>query len=231
MLVPTMKSLGRNILRTSLLTIVVAVISVPPYLYYSGLQGLPDDRTPLTDVPIPKTVTNAYWRYAGGSGVPKISSKNPYGLIFSILIKSAGPADVRLSGAEHTLLSEAARSMVSREKRYADWHLSNASALIWISRHWTVEETVSTVLLDSYYGHGFHGIDSAARGYFDTALSDISEDQIVYLLVTRAAPSRYDPWCNPDNHRKRFEYFSRRMSLSTEYDSINNQLAPTGSCD
>ena len=122
--------------------------------------------------------------------------------------------------ADYRLLGEAARLVMFRQKFSGDWHLSNASAVIWISRNWTADEAVSTVLLESYFGHGFHGVEAAAQGYFETELSKISEEQVLFLLVIREVTSRYEPWCNSEFHRRRFEIFAEKIGLLTEYDSI-----------
>ena len=187
--------------------------------------------TPLSELSIPKSVSQTYWRYLGGVGEPKIEPKNPYEFLsdFFILVTSD---DYEFGWtAEYDLLSLAARTVMFREKFSGDWHLSNASALIWISRNWTADEAIATVLQNDYFGHGFRGIDSAAAGYFGKPLERSSEAEIVYLLVITPAPTRRNPWCYPSTHREAFASNAARIGLDVDYDSIEVLPATSNACN
>ena len=226
-----MKITRRRIILTLLSLTAVGVLAVPQYLYLSGLRNVPDDRLPLHDPQLSASTKSTYWRFLGGDGPPEIIPRSPYGFTIDFFWPAPDLESHRMSSADYRLLGEAARSVMFRQKSSGGWHLANAAAVIWISRNWTADEALSTVLLDSYFGHGFFGIEAASRGYLDTALSEISETQVLYLLVIRAAPSRYDPWCYPETHRKRFEIFAARMNISTEYERIAVSPPPEQACE
>jgi Transglycosylase len=219
-----------GIVLTLLFLIAVGVLVVPQYLYLSGLKDVPEDLRPLHDPQLTTSTKQAYWRFLGGEDAPEIARKSPHGFIIDFFWPAPDLESRRIWSADYRLLGEAARLVMFRQKFSGDWHLSNAAAAIWISRNWTTDEVLSTVLLESYFGHGFYGIRAAAQGYLDTELSQISEEQVVYLLVIRAATSRYDPWCNSETHRRRFEIFAEKMGISTAHNSIALVPPPEGRC-
>lgn len=189
---------------------------------------MPEDRAPLTELVVPDHVAEIYWRYLGGTGASEVSPKNPYQLIFDVL--SLEPENKGWNG-EYSLLSSAGRSVMSRDEPHRDWQLSNGAAMIWISRKWTVDETISTVLQSGFFGNGFHGIDSAALGYLDKSLNALDASETLYLLTMSPAPTRYNPWCYPSTHRERFEYDAARIGLDVDYDSVEVLPAPKGACN
>lgn len=203
----------------------------PQYLYLRGLGDVPTNREPLTGLTIPESVSQAYWRYLGGEGKPEVVPKSPHRFLLDFFVMAASADSSHRSSAEYSLLSQAARSLMFREEFSGAWHLSNASALIWISRNWSVEESITTVLVDEYFGNGLQSIDAAALGYFGTSLERLDEAQIIYLLVMTPAPSRLSPWCYPEYHRKVFNSNSERIGLEIEYDSLEILPIPPGACD
>lgn len=225
-----MKFTRRRIIFTVLSLIAVCALAIPQYLYLSGLKNVPEDRQPLSNPQLSTDTKQAYWRYLGGNDAPKVSRKSPHGLMIDFFWPAPDLESRRMSSAAYKSLGEAARLVMFRHKFSGDWHLSNASAAIYISRNWSTDEILSTVLLESYFGHGFYGIEAAALGYFDTELPEITDAQVLYLLVIRAAPSGYDPWCNSERHRMRYEIFAEKMGVSTVYDSITLIPPPEGSC-
>ena len=208
----------------------LVLLSLPQYFYLKGLDDVPDDRSPHSELTIPPNVSQMYWRYLGGQGEPKIEPKNPYEFLFDFFVLvTTDDSDYRWT-AEYTLLSWAARSVMFRGKFSGDWHLSNASALIWISRNWAVDETIRTVLQDEYFGHGIRNIETAAYGNFGKSLVRLSDAEIIYLLVITPAPTRRNPWCYPATHRETFSAESARIGLDVDYDSIVALSAPSGVC-
>ena len=214
--------------------IVIAVLAaIPPCLYIVGLEGVPNDREPLAQMQIPESVSRSYWRFLQGEGNPRISQRNPYGFLFDVVAQARNIEADRHPSAEYALVSDAARMLMFREEfdgRPNDWHLSNLAAMIWVSRNWSAEDAINTVLPDTYFGNGFKGIDAAARGYLGVSLNRLNDAQTAYLLVIRMAPSLFDLWCNPENHRARFEAFAERTDYTVSYESIESLPAPLDAC-
>jgi penicillin-binding protein 1A len=63
---------------------------------------------------------------------------------------------------------------------------------------WSNEELLRMYLDAAYFGHGFYGVDAAARGYFDAAPGDLDWAQATVLVGLVQAPSAYDPLAHPE---------------------------------
>lgn len=60
----------------------------------------------------------------------------------------------------------------------------------------TKEEILERYLNEVYFGHGYYGIKTAAFGYFNKNLTDLSLKEIAMLVALPRAPSYYDPTRN-----------------------------------
>ena len=128
----------------------------------------------------------------------------------------------------------AARLLVSRnpnaESRSAfTRHIQEMAAAIWVSRHWTAEEAMGTVLAGSYFGHGFYGLSHAAQGYFGLPTQELSVAEAVVVAGLLRSPTRYDPWCRPERSRAFAESLVAKIEPGT---ILTSRLlpAPAGAC-
>ena len=60
----------------------------------------------------------------------------------------------------------------------------------------TKEEILERYLNHVYFGHGYYGIKTAAKGYFDKDLYELSLKEIAILVGLPRAPSFYEPTKN-----------------------------------
>ena len=60
----------------------------------------------------------------------------------------------------------------------------------------TKEEILERYLNNVYFGHGYYGIKTAAKGYFDKDLYELSLKEMAILVGLPRAPSFYDPTKN-----------------------------------
>lgn len=60
------------------------------------------------------------------------------------------------------------------------------------------EEILERYLNHTYFGHGFYGVKTAARGYFRKELNELSLKESAILMSLPRAPSFYDPTKNYD---------------------------------
>ena len=60
----------------------------------------------------------------------------------------------------------------------------------------TKEEILERYLNEIYLGHGYYGVKTAAKGYFDKGLDELSLKEIAILMGLPKAPSFYDPTRN-----------------------------------
>ena len=62
-----------------------------------------------------------------------------------------------------------------------------------------------------YFGNGYYGIQSAARGYFDRDVESLSLSQIAFLCAIPNNPTLYDPVTNKDNTVSRRDRILKNM--------------------
>jgi penicillin-binding protein 1A len=67
-----------------------------------------------------------------------------------------------------------------------------------LDRGWGDEQVLRMYLDAAYFGHGFYGVETAARGYFGRAAADLDWAQASVLAGLVQAPSAYDPLVHPE---------------------------------
>ncbi len=73
------------------------------------------------------------------------------------------------------------------------------------------DEILERYLNEVYFGHGYYGIKTAARGYFRKALDELTLKEIAMLVGLPRAPSYYDPTKRYDTNLKRANRVVSRM--------------------
>jgi penicillin-binding protein 1A len=72
-----------------------------------------------------------------------------------------------------------------------------------LERNYSKEEIIAMYLNTVDFGNMSHGINSAAKTYFDKEPKDLTVDQSALLIGMLKAPSRFNPKRNPENAQKR----------------------------
>lgn len=85
--------------------------------------------------------------------------------------------------------------ILSREKKLIR-KVKEALLSIRLETVLTKEEILERYLNHVYFGHGYYGIKTAARGYFNKDLYELSLKEIAILVGLPRAPSFYDPTKN-----------------------------------
>ncbi|WP_236831735.1 biosynthetic peptidoglycan transglycosylase [Blastococcus sp. KM273128] len=67
-----------------------------------------------------------------------------------------------------------------------------------LDRAWSDEQLLRMYLDAVYFGHGFHGVQAAAEGYFGLAPAELDWAQATVLVGLVQAPSAYDPLAHPE---------------------------------
>ena len=65
------------------------------------------------------------------------------------------------------------------------------------------DEILEMYLNKVYFGSGLHGVEAAARGYFDKSATDLAIDEASLVAGLIQAPSAYDPGQHPERALKR----------------------------
>ena len=85
--------------------------------------------------------------------------------------------------------------VLSREKKLLR-KVKEALLAIRLETLLTKEEILERYLNHVYFGHGYYGIKTASRGYFNKDLYELSLKEMAILVGLPRAPSFYDPTKN-----------------------------------
>ena len=111
--------------------------------------------------------------------------------IFRAIIKDV-KARKLVEGASTITQQLVKNTLLTREKKFSRKFKELLFALK-IESELTKEEILERYLNQIYYGHGYYGIKTAARGYFHKDLDDLSLKEIAILVGLPKAPSYYSP--------------------------------------
>lgn len=101
-------------------------------------------------------------------------------------------ADAIKEGAS-TLTQQLARDVYRLAGKDADRKLAEIAAAVRIEDRYTKDEILVHYLNRIYFGSGFYGIGSAARGYFGKTPQQLTVDEAALLCGLIPSPSRYSP--------------------------------------
>lgn len=65
-----------------------------------------------------------------------------------------------------------------------------------LTKKYTKNDIMEFYCNDVYFANGYYGISSAAKGYFDKDVNELSLSQVAYLCAIPNRPSYYDPYKN-----------------------------------
>lgn len=87
-----------------------------------------------------------------------------------------------------------------------------------IDRAWSDAEILRMYLDAAYFGHGFYGVEAAARGYFGLAPAELDWAQASMLVGLVQAPSAFDPLVHPERAKNRQAHVLDRLVDVGELD-------------
>ncbi len=110
-----------------------------------------------------------------------------------------------------TLTQQLARDVYRLEGKDIDRKLSEIAAAVRIEKRYSKDEILVHYLNRVYFGSGFYGLGSAARGYFGKKASELTLDESALLCGVIPSPSRYSPLVNEARARECRDQTLRRM--------------------
>ena len=93
-----------------------------------------------------------------------------------------------------------------------------------IEKAFSKEEIFALYANSIYFGSGYYGIDSAAKGYFGKEISELSDYECAMLAGLPNAPSAYSPDTSPELARERTAAVLNKM---VKADCITEEQAET----
>jgi penicillin-binding protein 1A len=103
------------------------------------------------------------------------------------------------------------RILLTSEKSFAR-KIREAVLAYRIDNYLTKEEILNLYLNHIFLGHGAYGVEAAAQEYFSKHVENLNLAEAAVLAGIPQAPSRYDPYINPQRSKERQAYVLRRMA-------------------
>ncbi len=110
-----------------------------------------------------------------------------------------------------TLTQQLARAVFQLEGKHADRKLSEIAAAVRIEQRYSKDEILAYYLNRIYFGSGFYGIGSAARGYFGKTVSELTVDESAMICGVIPSPSRYSPFVDREKSIRYRDQTLQRM--------------------
>lgn len=198
-------------------------------IYFVTISALPKNLEPAS-VTYRQEALELLWIDFGGQHPLEDSSLNVFTFLIShmsrLLPTEEGQKifhhpDSALVGNAATLVLVRARR--DESKAVADellilenWHFYSFFTAALLAQKWTKSQILNTTLAESYFGHGFYGLDSASQGYFGKEVKDLEVEELAFLISLLQAPSLYDPWCRREKATEKSE------NLLKQYKTVFN---------
>ena len=103
------------------------------------------------------------------------------------------------------------RILLTSEKSFAR-KIREAVLAYRIDNYLSKEEILHIYLNHIFLGHGAYGVEAAAQEYFSKHVEDLNLAEATVLAGIPKAPSRYDPYINPQRAKERQAYVLHRMA-------------------
>ncbi len=111
-----------------------------------------------------------------------------------------------ITGGASTITQQLARNMFPEEigfrKRIAR-KLKEAKVALEIEKVYTKDQILEAYINQIHYGHGWHGIETAAQHYFGKPAAQINPAEAAMLAGVIKLTGRYSPFSNPENALQR----------------------------
>lgn len=131
----------------------------------------------------------------------------------------------RFAEGGSTLTQQLIKNTILTRERTLNRKFKEALLTFQVERVLTKEEILERYLNDTFFGHGYYGVKTAALGYFKKSLSQLTLKEIAMLVGLPRAPSIYDPTKNIDFSLSRANDIIRRMYdlgwISKEYQDAS----------
>jgi len=122
----------------------------------------------------------------------------------------------RVAQGGSTITQQVAKSLLLSPERKISRKIKEAILAFKIEKNLSKEQILYLYLNQIYLGHGAYGVQAASQAYFGKDVSEISLAEAALLAGLPQAPSRWNPFSNPDRAKERQIYVLSRM-LNQKY--------------
>lgn len=190
--------------------LIVTVIGYNAFVHWR-YSKLPDNLLPSSAEFSPR-VRQIYW-YTEFGPDPMEMRPFPFWKVLMALphaFRNHGEMPAGFNAA--SILAKNLLSANGPRPRTLEAHFDVLFAAIWITKHWSVEEIVNTLLDRIYFCHEFYGIDGAAEGYFGLSPDELTNEELVMLSGISRRPCAFSPWLQRSRLESRAEAMLRKVS-------------------
>ena len=92
--------------------------------------------------------------------------------------------------------------------------------MVIVSRHWSRDQVLDTLLDQSWFGRDAKGIESAAVAYYGVPAAELRPEESLALVTLMRGPSYYDPSCRPERFAHRYWLAAAKTKLDSEPQSL-----------
>ena len=131
------------------------------------------------------------------------------GAIFRAVIANLKAGRIVQGGS--TITQQLAKNLFLTRERTLGRKIREALLAIKIERTFSKEKILELYLNQIYLGNGAYGVEAASRVYFGKHVEDLTLEEAALLAGLPKAPSRFNPFVNPDLAKTRRNYVLRRM--------------------
>ncbi|RLJ69831.1 penicillin-binding protein 1A [Hydrogenivirga caldilitoris] len=132
-----------------------------------------------------------------------------FGAVFRAMIANLKAGRVVQGGS--TITQQLAKNLFLTRERTLKRKLKEALLAIKIERTFDKRKILELYLNQIYLGNGAYGVEAAARVYFGKSVKDLTLEEAALLGGLPKAPSRFNPFVNPDTAKTRRNYVLKRM--------------------
>ncbi len=119
-------------------------------------------------------------------------------------LKDAALGDARgASTITQQLVGNMHPDLIDRRDKSVGRKLREQEAAREMERHYTKEQILEAYLNQINFGHGWYGVDAAARHYFGKPASKLTLAEAASLAALPKTPVGYDPIAHPDKNQER----------------------------
>ncbi|MFJ8593382.1 transglycosylase domain-containing protein [Streptomyces sp. NPDC093598] len=133
---------------------------------------------------------------------------DPAGVLRAVVFWARGQGG---DGGGATIEQQLAKMLYTDGQRTRRDQLEQVALAVKLAHACPKGEILRMYLSTAYFGHGYYGLDAAARGYFEESPAQLDWPQAALLVGLVQAPSAYDPLHHPDLAEQRRAEVLRRL--------------------
>lgn len=146
--------------------------------------------------------------------------------IVRAFIKNLQAGSIRQGGS--TITQQIVKRLLLTSERSYERKLKEAILAYRLEKYLTKDEILTIYLNQIYLGGGAYGVEAAARTYFGKHVNELTIAECAVIGGLPQAPSKYNPFRDPESTKQRQHYVLRRMHElgwinDDEYQTALNQ--------